>query len=453
VTITNKYKRLKLAQITVAPDRQRRKVNVEDLLPSIKLRGVVQPIIVEAQEGGSYLLIAGERRYRASEALTLPDIPCRMVEDLSETERQILELEENVKRHDLTWQEEVAAVKRIHQLYVRSESGWTQQSTAESIGMQGGLLSIMLKVAEAVELKDPMILAATGYRPAYNIIARREGRLADDAMNDLMAPEIVEAPLQPAAPSMTMVSGVKPTAKPVPKQPESILSENFMAWVNSYTGQPFSFIHCDLPYGIGLDKSEQAGSAAHGGYADSDEVYWDLCTSLAHNLDKLMTQSGHLMFWLSSRVDRQWQTMEFFRERAPSLTFIPVPLTWMKTDNKGILPDPKRGPRQITETALMASRGDRHIIRAVSNAYGAPTTKENHQSEKPEPMLRHFFQMFVDENTRMFDPTCGSGSALRAAESLGAKQVLGLEINPDYAEAARIALRKSRNLRALEKKS
>jgi len=145
--------------------------------------------------------------------------------------------------------------------------------------------------------------------------------------------------------------------------------------------------------------------------------------------------------------------MEFFRERAPSLTFIPVPLTWMKTDNKGILPDPKRGPRQITETALMASRGDRHIIRAVSNAYGAPTTKENHQSEKPEPMLRHFFQMFVDENTRMFDPTCGSGSALRAAESLGAKQVLGLEINPDYAEAARIALRKSRNLRALEKKS
>ena len=53
----------------------------------------------------------------------------------------------------------------------------------------------------------------------------------------------------------------------------------------------------------------------------------------------------------------------------------------------------------------------------------------------------------------MFDPTCGSGSSLRAAESLKAKHVLGLEINAEFAEAARIALRKTRNLRALEKKA
>ena len=102
---------------------------------------------------------------------------------------------------------------------------------------------------------------------------------------------------------------------------------------------------------------------------------------------------------------------------------------------------------------FVASRGDRSITRAVSNIYGAPTVKDTHQSEKPEPMLRHFFQMFVDENTRLLDPTCGSGSALRAAESLGAKYVLGLEVNPDFAEGARIALRKFRNLRALEKKA
>jgi DNA modification methylase len=50
----------------------------------------------------------------------------------------------------------------------------------------------------------------------------------------------------------------------------------------------------------------------------------------------------------------------------------------------------------------------------------------------------------------MLDPTCGSGSSLRAAESLGAKYVLGLEINKDYANLAREALEKSRRLRKAE---
>jgi tRNA G10 N-methylase Trm11 len=66
-------------------------------------------------------------------------------------------------------------------------------------------------------------------------------------------------------------------------------------------------------------------------------------------------------------------------------------------------------------------------------------------------MLRHFFQMFVDENTRLLDPTCGGGSALRAAESLGASQVLGLEINKEYADNARVALKNFRNLRKASK--
>jgi DNA modification methylase len=122
----------------------------------------------------------------------------------------------------------------------------------------------------------------------------------------------------------------------------------------------------------------------------------------------------------------------------------------VKSDGTGILPDPERGPRQIYETCLLASRGDRKIVRAVANAYSAPTVRDTHMSEKPEPMLRHFFGMLVDENTIMLDPTCGSGSSLRAAESLGARRVLGLEINPEFAGLARNALERSRKLRKAE---
>ena len=162
-----------------------------------------------------------------------------------------------------------------------------------------------------------------------------------------------------------------------------------------------------------------------------------------------MTESAHMIFWFS--MEYYYETLTFFEKNAPSLDFQRFPLIWHKTDNKGILPDPRRGPRRVYETAFLVARGDRPIVRAVSNAYGAPKGSGDHQSEKPEPMLRHFFQMVVDENTRLLDPTCGSGSSLRAAESLGAKHTLGLEINPEFASTARSALRKFRTLRAMEK--
>lgn len=122
----------------------------------------------------------------------------------------------------------------------------------------------------------------------------------------------------------------------------------------------------------------------------------------------------------------------------------------MKSDGAGIIPDPERGPRQIYETCLFGSRGDRKIVRSVANAYHAPTVRERHMSEKPEPMLRHFFGMLIDENTIMLDPTCGSGSAVRAAESLGTKYAVGLERNEQFAELAREALERSRRLRRAE---
>lgn len=115
------------------------------------------------------------------------------------------------------------------------------------------------------------------------------------------------------------------------------------------------------------------------------------------------------------------------------------PLVWLKSDGTGILPDSNMGPRQIYETAFHCIRGKRPIVRAVSNAVAAPTTKTVHMSEKPVQVLEHFFRMYVDENTRMLDPTCGSANALKAALRHGASGVLGIERDPEFYEAATTA--------------
>jgi hypothetical protein len=234
-------------------------------------------------------------------------------------------------------------------------------------------------------------------------------------------------------------------------EPESILTTDFTDWALGDSPWRFNLIHCDFPYGIGADDFNQGGARAHGGYEDTPEAWQKLMMALEITTKTMTAPSCHLMFWFAMRK----ADMRLYEWTCRQLENIgwdinPQPLIWMKSDGAGILPDPERGPRQIYETCLFGAKGDRKIVRAVANAYSAPTVRERHMSEKPEPMLRHFFGMLCDENTIMLDPTCGSGSSLRAAESLGAKYVLGLEINKDYANLAREALEKSRRLRKAE---
>lgn len=450
--IQDKYLRVPLHLIQIdRTNRQRKEINTDDLKPSIAARGVINPIIVEAlEEDRGYLLIAGERRYTASLELGLSDIPARLSSDLNSIERQIIELEENIKRRDLTWQEETQAVATIHAAYATMEKDWNQVKTGEAIGISPAMISKYLAVAEELNNDNRQVKASTGIAAAYNLIARRTARSMDDAMNELLSdPE----PIKPKAASANGRPpdfdsgnvGSTPAAAATPTGGDLILNRSFLEWAPEYNGRPFSFVHCDFPYGIGMDQSDQGNSEKWDTkYADSEDVYWELCGCFCQNLNRIVAPSAHVMFWFSMEFYRE--TLEFFEANAPSLVVQKFPLIWHKTDGRGIIPDANRQPRRVYETALIMTRGDRKIIRPIANTYGSPTTKEVHQSEKPEPMLKHFFQMFVDQDTRMLDPTAGSGTAIRAAESFHAT-TLGLEINLETVKAANILLRKSRTLR------
>jgi len=446
MAITDNYTRLKCADIKIDREKRQRKViKTEDIKESIQLYGVLNPIIVD-NDG---TLVAGERRLTASLELGLETIPVRYLDSLSAQESQIIELEENLKRSDLTWKESVLATAKIHSIYVERDKDWTQQKTADVLSLSNSHLGVILKVSR--NFSTPRVEDAPTLQAAVNIINRIEERAIGDAMSDIQEntsvlfapkPKIVLDDLGVAIPQPKVAPGEKPkTVKDIP-----ILLEDFTKWAPTYSGPRFNFIHCDFPYGINLDKGgDMSGKNSMALYDDSPDVYWDLCHVLCKNLDNIMSTSGHLMFWYSMNFHQE--TLDFFAKHAPSLVFNPFPLIWVKSDNIGLLPDPKRGPRRIYETCLMASREDRPIVKAVSNAYSAPTDRQYHPSTKPEPVLRHFFQMFVDQSTRILDPTCGSGSSLRAAESMGAESVLGFEREPEHHESAVQAYRKFRILR------
>ena len=61
----------------------------------------------------------------------------------------------------------------------------------------------------------------------------------------------------------------------------------------------------------------------------------------------------------------------------------------------GLLPDPQRGPRRVYETAFLGAKGDRKIVTPVGNLTSFWDSDRIHSSEKPRPVLEHFFKMLV----------------------------------------------------------
>jgi ParB family chromosome partitioning protein len=406
---------VQVSLIKVSRDqRQRSELSGIDVLAdSIRRLGLINPITI-SRDGE---LIAGERRLSAVKLLGWEMVPIQYTDEIDESSKRAIELEENVKRVDLTWQEQCKAVTEYHEIRLSQEKSWSQEKTALALGLEQPTVSQYLGITEEVRRGNADLLQQPLLSTARNMVARTNERRNDKALEALRGFTLTDV-------------------EPAP----SIITADFTKWVTTYKGPRFNFLHCDFPYGINADKMQQGGSVAtHGGYDDSSETYWHLLNALCNSIDRICTESAHLMFWFSMHYYAD--TLDFFSNHS-DFVIDPFPLVWMKSDNIGLLPDPQRGPRRIYETCFFGSRGDRKIVSSVSNAFAAPTDRQQHMSTKPEAVLRHFFRMFVDENSVMLDPTCGSGSALRAAKSLGAGHILGVEINGEFADRATIALRR-----------
>lgn len=112
------------------PDQPRKnfdKDSLQELANSIKIYGVLQPIIVTKKKE-KYIIVAGERRYRASKIAKLDKVPV-IIKNLSEKQIDEIAIIENIQRQDLNPIEEAKAYKRLIEEY-----GITQEMLAEKMG-------------------------------------------------------------------------------------------------------------------------------------------------------------------------------------------------------------------------------------------------------------------------------------------------------------------------------
>lgn len=100
---------------------------LNELAQSIKIYGIIQPILV-APKNGRYMIVAGERRFRACKLAEKKTIPC-IVKELEEKQIKEIALLENIQRQDLNPIETGRAMQELMTVY-----GWTQEQLADRLG-------------------------------------------------------------------------------------------------------------------------------------------------------------------------------------------------------------------------------------------------------------------------------------------------------------------------------
>lgn len=127
------------------PRRDMDPQSLEELAQSIRAQGVMQPIVVRPIAAGRYEIIAGERRWRASQQAGLDKIPA-LVRVIADEAAIALALIENIQREDLNPIEEAVALQRLQQ-----EFELTQQQVADAVGKSRVAVANLLRLINLPE--------------------------------------------------------------------------------------------------------------------------------------------------------------------------------------------------------------------------------------------------------------------------------------------------------------
>tara|TARA_B100001057_G_scaffold173524_1_gene174197 strand:+ start:199 stop:1029 length:831 start_codon:yes stop_codon:yes gene_type:complete len=126
------------------PRKEFNKEKIGELAQSIKKNGLIQPLIVKKRELDSYVLVAGERRWRAAQNTDLKILPALLLpEDLDKDEISLIE---NIQREDLKVSEEAKAYQRLIQ-----KNQYTHETLSDIVGKSRSHITNLLRILDLDE--------------------------------------------------------------------------------------------------------------------------------------------------------------------------------------------------------------------------------------------------------------------------------------------------------------
>lgn len=428
--MTSSLKEIPVSSI-IEGDRFRKEYDIADLVESIQEYGVLQPITVtKGDKRGTYLLMAGGRRFASAKQLGLETIPALVREIEGDLDLREIEYIENSYRKDLTWVERMNLVVEIHRLMAeRHGDKWNQRKTAQKLEKSVGGINRLLQLHQMAQ-KFPKILEEGTEDDAVkkarkilelvtvnSLVAKHSKNASDegDEGTTISTPRSVEAAVSGSIPTQDRYLTIAKNADNHYQIGDAFVGmEEIIA--DPEANPPIGLIEVDPPYGIDL-KAQKKGDLTPE-LARYEEVeaneYGAFLERLCQDIYNIAPRNCRVIFWFGV----SWYAeVRGSLERA-GFDVDPIPGLWVKPSGQANNPDLYLA--RTYETFFIASKGDGIPIRerGRSNVFAyspVPAARKYHPTQRPIELMQEILRTFAWPNTIVLVPFLGSGVTLRAA--------------------------------------
>lgn len=419
--------------------------DLEALKASIQNYGVIQSFSVQELEDGKLLLIAGGRRFRACKELGITEVPVRIYKGkLSDTDVKEMEIEENFRRKDLTWQEEVAMKQKLHELKTGKaasgqgvvmpdgridRSGWNIQKTAELTGSSRSAVHRDLKLASALE-RLPELAQAKSKAEAEKKLEKLE--------EQLILAELAKR--AEAANSETTGEGEVAPSMWRKRLMDYYCIGNFFEKVSNIRNETIDFCEVDPPFGIDYARGKKFADEGNRDTEDYNEIpakdYENFLDSTFQECYRVLKKDSWMICWFAMEP---WFETVYQSIKKNGFKVTRLAAIWAKTDGT---PGQTKSPESMLgskcEFFFYARKGNATINRAGrSNLYLYPTIPMGtrvHPTEKPIELIQDVLDTFCLPGSTILVPFLGSGNTILAASNLN-MTAFGFDLSTNYRNA------------------
>ena len=403
---------IKLKDLVVPPDRGRKEfTRLIEMSVSIKKFGLIHPIVVVTHPTleGKYLLVAGERRYRGAVLASLSEVQATLRDDSPELIAEI-ELEENVCRTDISFEEEGIILNKIQKLKKKKNPEWKVEDTAEMTGRSVGDVSSKIKIAKKFQGRPELKAACGEGKMPYTATLKK--------IKQIEEAEKTQRLIDQGAIEVTT----------------SLKHGNCLDLIKDIKSKSIDMLLTDPPYGLEkLEVLREAGSSKLTGHQLMSETHnlnltdvLILLNGLAPELNRVMKEGAHFYMFCGFQ-----HIGAFIAALTPYLEFQPPVVVW----DRGRPSSPGYGYNYLSRLEAIIygckpPRGRRlnETMYNVIECSDVPKNLRMYPTEKPIPLLQTLIKQSTSPNGLVLDPFAGSGSTLVAARKTG-RRGIGFEID------------------------
>jgi DNA modification methylase/ParB-like chromosome segregation protein Spo0J len=439
---------IKVGKVAMVPfssiqvgERARKEMgDLDGMEESIKDRGLIQPLAVKELGNNTFILLAGERRYRVLERNEVDTVPVRVFPNsITNIEMKSIEVAENFYRKDMEYWEHDQLISEIHALQQElhgkrfpgpNQEGWTQQDTGNLIGITDASVNTAIKRANAREAFPELFEKCKTQKDASTLVKK---------MDEMMVKQVIAQKLENSKSENSFSQLAK-----------RYIVGSFFDGIKKIPDDVYHLVEIDPPYAIGIKEAKKSSGESRysmseyneipkSKFMDSDpSINWEGMNEVFKQCYRVMTAHSWMIVWFGPEP--------WFNDIYKAIIkagFETTRMCGIWTKPTGQSKRPEIHLANSYEMFFYAWKGrpalNKQGRRNIFDIPPVPNQQKVHPTERPVQLMREIYDTFAFQGSRVLIPFLGSGNGILAADQLG-MEGLGFDLSKAHRDSFLVKL-------------